>query len=163
MINSKSVLSVFKATPIPTLVLLTDSPLFTVACVNSAFLKENDMKENNIVGKSIFEVVQTLYTENEGTADLHRSLEKVVSSKTSDKMPVQSILNERGKQERRYHQLENIPVLSKNDEIEYILHTSADVTEKENALRDLRSNEKKTAGHSTNCKNRILEIRSAYT
>ena len=101
------------------------------------------MKENDIIGKSIFEVVQNLYAENEGTTDLHTSLEKVLSSKVPGKMAVQNTLNESGKQERRYYELENIPVLSKNDEVDYILHTSVDVTEKENALRHLRSNEKK--------------------
>jgi PAS domain S-box-containing protein len=147
MINSKSLLSIFKATPLPMLVLLADSPHFTITDVNSAFLKHSNCNENDIIGKSIFEVfLQTFNDENHGISDLRKSLEKAVSSNMPDKMPVQkyqSHINKSSNQEKRYYEFENAPVLSESGEIEYIIHTSADVTDKEIAIRQLKSTGKK--------------------
>lgn len=128
------------------LVLLTD-PLFTIADVNSAYLKASNEKEKDIIGKSIFEIFcESVGKENEGVADLRKSLEKVNSLKIADKIILhsnESDLNKTGKREKRYYECENTPVVSETGEIECILHTCVDVTEKENALRHLKSNEKK--------------------
>lgn len=147
MIHSKSFVSIFKATPLRMLVLSTDSPLFTIADSNTAYLMESNRNENDIIGKSIFEIFsQSIGKENEGIRDLRKSLEKVIHSKHPDKILVhcyESELNKTSNKEERYYECENIPVVSENGEIEYILHTYVDVTEKEKAIRHLRSNEKK--------------------
>ncbi len=147
MMNSESLLAVFKATPIPMLVLLPDAPHFTITDLNSAFLKETNNKEQDINGKSIFDVFpQSLDDKNEAISELHQSLEKVISSKIPDKMPVyqyQCHPNKSAGTEKRYYQFENIPVLSENGEIQYIIHTTSDVTDKELAIRQLNSTQKK--------------------
>lgn len=147
MINANSLLKIFKATPLPTLVLLPDAPHFTIVDVNSSFLKMKNHSENDIVGKSIFEVFSEAnsYKNGSGVSDLCRSLQTVISSRIADKMPVQKFEIEiENNQWRRYYvESENVPVIDESGEIGYIVHTSIDVTEKENAVRKLRSTDKK--------------------
>jgi PAS domain S-box-containing protein len=144
MINSNSLLSVLKATPFPMLVVLPDSPHFTISAANTAFLRNSNSHENEIIGKSIFDVFSpTLEDKNQKNAELRKSLEKVLS-KVPDKILMNknlSCLANNNKDGKRYYECENTPVLSENGEIEYIIHTYIDVTEKENAVRQLKSNE----------------------
>lgn len=44
---------IFKASPLPVLLLLPDAPYFTIADVNTAYLKATSTKEADLVGKSI--------------------------------------------------------------------------------------------------------------
>ncbi|MGN6539669.1 MAG: PAS domain-containing protein [Ginsengibacter sp.] len=128
------------------LVLSTD-PFFTIADVNTAYLKASNRKEKDTTGKSMFEIFcESLGKENGGIGDMRKSLEKVNSLKIPDKIIVytnESNVNKTGKREKLYYECENTPVVSETGEIECILHTCVDVTEKENALRHLKSNEKK--------------------
>lgn len=143
--NSRSFLSIFKATPLPMLVLSVDSPLFTISEVNAAFLKNNKCNENDIIGKSIFSVfTQNLNVDKDVISDLRKSLEKTMLSKLPDKMPVYKYEgNKSSEQEKGYFEFENIPVLSESGEIEYLIHTSTNVTKQEVAVRKLRSTRKK--------------------
>ncbi len=145
--NTNSLVSIFKATPLPMLVLLPDNPVYTITEVNSAFLNAVHVKESDILGKSIFHVFPLNQNyENAGVADLADSLQKVISSKKPDKMqPLKyAVTMEDGSNLlKKYYQCENIPLLAQSGEIEYILFTSADVTEKEMAVRQLKSDEKK--------------------
>jgi PAS domain S-box-containing protein len=147
MIHTDSLVSVFKATPLPMLVLLPDTPHFTIAEANLAFFKATNTKEKEIEGKSIFDVFPLNGNyENSGVANLVDSLQKVIFSKKPDKMPVlkYAVNVEDGSSPiKRYYQCENIPLLTESGKIEYILFTSADVTEKEMAVRQLKSDEKK--------------------
>ena len=147
MINSNSLLKIFKATPLPTLVLLPNAPHFTIVDANSAFLKMKNLNEKDIIGKGIFEVFPEInQRKNEpGVSDLCRSLQTVVSSRMADKMPVQKfeIEIENNHLEKYYIESENIPVLDETGEIEYIIHTSIDIPGKENAIGQLKSTEEK--------------------
>jgi len=144
MLNSDSLQKIFKATPFPTAVLFPDAPDFTVADANVAFLKKVQGEEQEIIGKSIFDIFP--YQIDSCISDLKRSLETVISTKRADKMPVQKIeiADEGNNQIRKYYyQFENIPLLSGDNEIEYIVNTCSDVTEKEIAARQLKSTEEK--------------------
>jgi PAS domain S-box-containing protein len=147
MLNSKWLFSVFKATPLPMLVLWADSPHFTIKAVNSAFLNGTNSKEPDIIGKSIFEVFPlALDKDAQAIADLRRSLEKVLSSKIADKIAAnkyQSQLHQSLKAEKRYYEFENTPILSESGEIEFIIHSVSDVTDRELAVRQLKSTETK--------------------
>jgi PAS domain S-box-containing protein len=153
MINSNSSLKIFKATPLPTLILLPDAPHFTILEVNSAFLRAKIRNEKDLIGKSIFEAFpESNQCKNEaGVSDLYCSLQTVVTSRMPDKMPVQKfeIDTENNQRKKYYFESENIPVLDEIGEIEYIIHTSVDVTEKESAVRQLRSTEKKLLAAQT--------------
>src|SRR6185312_15579768 len=95
--------------------------------------------------KSIFSAFSpVLKDKNHENADLRKSLEKVLSSKLPDKILANKNLGclaNDHKDGKRYYECESTPVLSKNGEIEYIIHTSIEVTEKENAVRQLKDNE----------------------
>ncbi|MGN6267560.1 MAG: PAS domain S-box protein [Ginsengibacter sp.] len=145
MMNANAVFSVLKATPFPMLVVSADYPHFTIAAANTAFLKNSNSHENEIIGKSIFSAFSpVLKDKNQENADLRKSLEKVLSSKLPDKILVNKNLGclaNNYKHGKRYYECESTPVLSETGEIEYIIHTSIDVTEKENAVRQLKDNE----------------------
>ncbi len=80
--NPHAVFSVLKATPFPMLVVSADYPHFTIAAANTAFLKNSNSNENEVIGKSIFNVfAPVLKDKNQENADLLKSLEKVRSSK----------------------------------------------------------------------------------
>jgi len=136
--NANAVFSVLKATPFPMLVISADYPHFTIAAVNTAFLKNSNSHESEIIGKSIFSAFSpVLKDKNQENADLRKSLEKVLSSKLPDKILVNKNLGclaNNYKDGKRYYECESTPVLSENGGIEYIIHTSIDVTEKENAV-----------------------------
>ena len=141
--NSNSLLSVLKATPLPMLVLLPDSPHFTITATNTAFLMNSNSHEKNIINKSVFNIFsQSLGDESQEIFDLRKSLEKVLSYKVPDKILLNknlSCLAKSSTDGKRYYEFESTPVLSENGEIEYIIHTYTDVTEKETAVLQLRS------------------------
>ncbi|MGN6532669.1 MAG: PAS domain-containing protein [Ginsengibacter sp.] len=145
--HTNSFVSIFKAISFPMLVVFPDDPVFSIAEVNPAFLKVANRKESDILGKSIFHFFRENKPESdEARNDLLKSLRKVTSSKKPDKMPIQKyVVGDEGsnKPEKRYFECENIPLLSESGEIEHLVFTAKDVTEKEEALRQLKSDGKK--------------------
>jgi len=148
MINPNSLSSIFKASPLPMVVLAPDAN-FTIVGINQSLLNLIRQNEKEVVGKSIFDFFPDTHCDKKsGLADLRSSLEKVLSSGKPVKMPVQKFdpsPKEGHQPDRRYFQVENIPLFRENGEIEYILHTSQEVTEKETAERQLKSTEIKLA------------------
>ncbi|MEO6905298.1 MAG: PAS domain-containing protein [Ginsengibacter sp.] len=147
IINSNSLLRIFKATPLPMLVLLPDAPHFTIVDANVAFLEMKILIEQDIRNKSIFEVFheRNQHKNVVEISDLCRSLKAVVSSRMADKMSVQKfeIEVENNQSGKFYFESENIPILDEAGEVEYIVHTLVDVTKRESFARQLRSTEKK--------------------
>ncbi len=145
--NTSSFVSAFKAIPFPILILFPDDPVFSVAEVNPAFLKIVNRNESDILGKSIFD----FFPENKlkspkPTNDLLKSLREVTSSKKPHKMPVQKyVVGGEGNNntEKRYFECENIPLLSECGKLEHIVFTAKDITEKEMAMRQLKSDGEK--------------------
>src|SRR6185312_616936 len=121
MMNANAVFSVLKATPFSMLVVSADYPHFTIAAANTAFLKNSNSHENEIIGKSIFSAFSpVLKDKNHENADLRKSLEKVLSSKLPDKILANKNLGclaNDHKDGKRYYECESTPVLSKNGEI----------------------------------------------
>lgn len=132
MLQTNSLLKIFKYTPVPIVVLLPDAPHFTIAEVNDALLKKAFAKEEDLIGKGIFEAFpENLVNNGSGSANLSKSLKKVISTRMADKMPVQryDMLVENGQYQECYWEVENIPVLSDDNELQYILHTTCDITD----------------------------------
>ena len=147
MVNTNSLISIFKATPLPMLVLLPDDPFFTIVEVNDAFLNAAHVRETAVLGKSIFDIFGQMKAEkNDAEAFLLQSLQKVIADKKPDKMSPQKFVfqrNENNKTEKCYFECENIPLLSASNEIEHIVFTARNVTEREIAVRQLQSDGKK--------------------
>ncbi|HXR83978.1 MAG TPA: PAS domain-containing protein [Hanamia sp.] len=132
MIDSSSLLNIFKTSGLPSLILLPDAPRFTIEAANSALLKNADKKEEDILGKGIFEA----FPQNpddpsaNGISNLLASLQKVLNNRKPDKMPVQKYdMLKNNEYEERFWQVENVPVLSTQNEVEYIVHTTVDITD----------------------------------
>lgn len=85
MINPVSFLKIFKAFPVPTVILLPDAPEFTVADVSESFLKKMRKDANEIIGKSVFLIFSTEEC-SLATEDLRCSLQKTLNTRSSDKI-----------------------------------------------------------------------------
>lgn len=129
------------------MLVLSPAEPFTILDANQAILNTIRKKEEDIIGKSIFEVFpDTHHDRKSGLSDLRNSLEKVIATCQPNKMPVQKfdpLAIDGNQPQRRYFQAENIPLTDEHGKIECILHISQEVTEKETAERQLKSTEKK--------------------
>jgi signal transduction histidine kinase/DNA-binding response OmpR family regulator len=114
------------------LVLLPDAPRFTmVAATDARFVATHTSRES--LGQGLFEV----FPDNpddpaaSGTNNLRASLERVLKTRQADTMPVQKydIRGLDGGFESKYWSPKNLPILSANGEVLYILHRVEDVTE----------------------------------
>lgn len=120
---------------IPDLYLILD-PNFVIVEVSNAYLKSTMVTRENIIGREIFEI----FTDNpsnpfaSGPNNLRDSLERVLKDKKQDIMPVQRYDIRRpetdgGEFEERYWCPTNIPILSSDNSVKYIIHRVNDVTE----------------------------------
>lgn len=126
---------IYSESPVPMLVLLPDTPLFTIKYANKAYLKATNTQESDLLNKGLFEVFPNNPFEinANGEDKLKRSLNKLIQSKQNNKMPIQRYdIPKRGTTdfEEKYWDIENIPILNNTGELEYILHNPNDVTDK---------------------------------
>lgn len=125
----------FKVTPLPCLLLLPNAPHFTITDVNIAYLTATRTNEEDLIGKGIFEAFPDNKADitADGVSNLSNSLHTVVATKKPHEMATQKYdIPVRGsdKFELRYWDSENVPVLDDDGEVESIIHTVKDVTEK---------------------------------
>src|SRR4051812_28852833 len=113
MINKEALIEFFKISPTPSLIVLPDSPKFTISEVNNSYLEATKSKRDDLIGKGIFEA----FPENEndpiadGVKNLTSSLDIVIKSKKSHKMAVQKHdipIRGTSKFELKYWKSENI-------------------------------------------------------
>jgi signal transduction histidine kinase len=118
------------------LVLLPDTPDFTIAAVTEAYLQATMTRREQVLGRGLFEV----FPDNpqdplaDGVSNLLASLNRAIAHKRADKMAVQKYDIRRpeadgGGFEVRYWSPVNTPVLDANGELVYIIHRVEDVTE----------------------------------
>jgi len=128
---------VFQLLPNPSLILLPDAPKFTIAAVNNAYLEAVNFKEEDLIGKGIFEVFPENPEErvSNATENLSNSLNFVIAKKDSHKIPLQKYdlpIGGTTKFKVKYANLQNIPIKDDNNNITHILHSIEDVTDKKN-------------------------------
>lgn len=120
----------FKSAPGKILVLLPDS--FEIIAVTDEYLKVTMTRESDIVGRKLFEVFPDNSDEKQadGVQKLSASLQRVQTLKTSDVMGVQRypIRLPDGSFEERFWSPVNSPVLNDAGEVEFIMHSTEDVT-----------------------------------
>jgi len=122
----------FEASPDILLVLLPDSPRYTIVGATRARLAATHTGDDQF-GRGLFEI----FPDNpddpaaSGTSNLRASLERVLATRASDTMAVQKydIRDASGQFMSKYWSPKNIPVLSERGEVLYILHRVEDVTE----------------------------------
>lgn len=133
MILSDDLIQIFRLSPAPILLLYPDSPAFTIALVNQAYLDATRITEAELIGKAVFSAfpINPELKDIDHTRDMKESLEFVLLHKVSHKMPLQQFdipSPETGKFQEKYWESENIPVMGQDQEIRYIMHCVEDVT-----------------------------------
>jgi len=122
----------FEQTPDVLLVLLPDAPRYTMVAATDARLRATHTTRD-IIGRGLFE----LFPDNPddpratGVDNLRASLQRVLETREPDTMAVQKydIRGAHGGFEERYWSPKNVPILSANGQVQYILHRVEDVTE----------------------------------
>jgi PAS domain S-box-containing protein len=122
----------FEKSPVPLLVL---DPDLSIIAVSDAYLQATGREKNDLLGKHIF----VAFPDNpddpsaDGVRKLNLSLQKVLRDKVPDAMAIQKydIQTSAGGNgfEKRYWNPQNVPVLSENGDLLYIIHRVEDVTE----------------------------------
>jgi len=134
MISQNSFQKIFKLSSVPAVILLPDSPVFTISEVTESFSKMTGKCEAELIGKAFFEIFsqQTDHSLPEDS-ELFHSIKKAVCTGNvqnintvrfdSKKIPTAAF-------EERYWDIENKPILNEDGEVEYIMMTGFEVTEK---------------------------------
>ncbi len=123
---------VFQSMPGMGLILLPNNPHFTIAGITNDLLLFAKAEKEAIIGKDLFDVFpgNPEKSMDTGVNNLRYSLEQVLKTKRKQEMEIQryDVKNENGIFEEFYWAPSNTPILNKNGEVDYILHTSANVT-----------------------------------
>ncbi|MEX2640553.1 MAG: histidine kinase dimerization/phosphoacceptor domain -containing protein [Balneolales bacterium] len=133
MLTKKEIYDVFLASPVASLIVLPDSPRFTIVEANDAYLTDTKSKLHDLAGKGLFEAFPQNPFEPEGTRTdkLISSFEQVLTTKKPHKLNThQYDIPIRGTDrfETRYWNLNNIPVLNDTGSVRLIMHTVTDIT-----------------------------------
>lgn len=162
----------FEESPDVLLVLLPDAPRYTMVAATRARLTATQTTREQTMGKGLFD----LFPDNPddasatGMANLRASLERVMKTRAADTMAVQKydIRDGDGNFIVKYWSPKNIPVLSADGVVQYILHRVEDVTELVHAnelgesLRDRSSAmEREVIQRSRELAESIRELRAA--
>jgi signal transduction histidine kinase len=122
----------FEASPEVLLVLLPDSPRFTMVAATAARLEATHTTRDSF-GRGLFEVFPDNPDDTgaTGTSNLRASLERVLATRAPDTMAVQKydIRGPDGQFQSKYWSPKNIPVLAPSGAVQYILHRVEDVTD----------------------------------
>lgn len=150
----------FKASPEKILVLRPQS--FEIVAATDDYLKATMTREEDIVGKTLFEVFPDNPEDQQadGVQNLLASLQRVQSLKIPDVMGVQRypIRRPDGQFEDRFWSPVNSPVLDEAGDIEFIIHRAEDVTALVRENGDSKAAE--TAGNSDPAAVRDVILRS---
>lgn len=110
-----------------------DPPRFTMVEISDCFLEALKMTRDYIIGKSLFDVFPDNPNSSvKNEAALMASLMKVVNHKIYDAMPIVRYDipgQDANKFNVRYWSPENYPMLDKNGQLLFIMHTAIDVSD----------------------------------
>ncbi|MEK2644758.1 sensor histidine kinase [Bdellovibrio sp. BCCA] len=125
---------IFESSPGIDLILLPDSPRFTIVAATDAVLEITMTKREDIIGKSLFEAFPENPNESnaDGMRNLRMSLNRVIAKQGPDAMAVQKydirLPPVTGNYQVRYWSPSNTP-LFENGVLKYIYHHVVDVTD----------------------------------
>ena len=135
----------FEESPDVLLVLLPDSPRYTMVAATGARWRATHTTPDTL-GRGLFEVFPDNPADPTatGTGNLRASLERVLKTRLPDTMPVQKydIRGPDGRFEARYWSPKNLPILSPAGKVAYILHRVEDVTELVRGREDSRKGDR---------------------
>jgi PAS domain S-box-containing protein len=134
-LRAKDYHRVFEALPGAHLLLLPDTPRFTILAANAAYLAATGIRQDEVLGHGMFEVFPDNPDDPSatGVADLLASLERVLATQAADPMGVQKYDIPRrdgsGGFELKYWSPVNAPVLGPDGTVTLIVHRVQDVTD----------------------------------
>jgi signal transduction histidine kinase len=134
----------FNASPGNYLILLPDSPSFTIVAVSDAYARVTMNVREEMLGRKLFDVFPDNPDDPDasGVKNLTASLQHVIQNREAHKMPIQKYdipyPDGRGFEERHWSPL-NTPVINKKGELAYIIHQVDDVTDKVRTKAKLES------------------------
>lgn len=133
MIESSYLLKLFNASSLPSLLLLPDSPHFTIAQANTAYLNALGKAADDLAGKGVFETFKNYSTDHSipGMEVLVSSFQTVAATGISDKIYTQCYYSSNKNPDefdQQYLDIENIAILDNEKKVAYILHTATPVT-----------------------------------
>ncbi|MEX0685663.1 MAG: PAS domain S-box protein [Balneolales bacterium] len=135
MINATKAQAIFKASPTPQIILKPDKPQYTIIEVNNAYLQVTNASEKDLIGRPFFEAFSTSGepSDEAGEKNMRKALEEVVTLKEHRTLDVQKYdipIWGTDKVEQKYWIPHNCPVLNENGDIDFIVHTPVDVTDR---------------------------------
>ncbi|UEG53883.1 PAS domain-containing protein [Mucilaginibacter daejeonensis] len=125
--NEQQWTMLFNATPIPTIILKADQPLFTVLFANEAYLLLSDLRADSLVGKSFTVLMRGFYHDMQ---QIQQPLQQLVHDRTAQKQSgvEYQFITPQGAV-TKYFDIYNTPVANDDGEVEFIIRTINDVTE----------------------------------
>jgi hypothetical protein len=125
-------LQVFQAMPGNSIVLLPNTPVFTIVAATDDYYATSGRNREELINKGIFDAFPNPPHEpdHNGVKQLRTSLEKVIAQKTSDRLPLvrYDIENTDGRFDERWWSAVNKPVVGEDGEVQYIIHTANEMT-----------------------------------
>ena len=134
MIEASYLLKIFNASPLPGLLLLPDSPGFTIVKANAAYLKDSNKTATDLTGNCFFQVFPNHLggnTVSENT-DLFQAFLTVIKTGKDNKIYTQCYYSSNKNPDefdQQYLNIENIAILDNEKKVAYILHIATPVTE----------------------------------
>lgn len=130
--NTSNWREIFKAIPLPSLILQPMGDAFQIVDANEEYLRLTKTTPENLLGQNGFDAFpNNPVAENNGPELLKRSLKKVLMEGETDivdsmryDLPIQGTSDF----EERYWSSKNFPVKNEKGEVEFILHTTQDIT-----------------------------------
>lgn len=135
MLEKDCLHKIFRASPLPSLLLKPDAPRFTIVDANTAYLAITCTQLTDIEGEGLFEA----FPDNpdnpdaDGVKNLRASLHTVLQTSAPHKMATQRYdVPIRGSDDfvQRYYSPENTPILDDEGKVMLILHTATDISER---------------------------------
>ncbi|HYH15500.1 MAG TPA: PAS domain-containing protein, partial [Flavisolibacter sp.] len=114
--------------------LLPDTPQFTIVAVSNDYLKDTGRTAEELIGRHLFEAFPNNPGDPHQTSEktVRASLEYALKHKETHYLPLQQydIPVEDGSYIERFWKAHNRPVLNESGEVVYLIHSIEDVTEK---------------------------------
>ncbi len=125
--------AIFEAMPGYSILLATNSPVYTILATTAEYLELTGKTKENIVGKGFFEVFPSGSDNPDftGHQNLNTSFQQVICSKSTNHQLVQryDVENPDGSFSELYWRAINKPVLDDDGNVLYIIHTADNVTD----------------------------------
>ncbi len=138
---------------------------FHIVEASEAYLKAINCKKDQIIGKNIFSIFMTNpdVSDATGSASLVASLNQIMLTKKPHQISTLKYYfrlddTEENSLKEKYLNLQNIPILDENNDIEYIIHRVEDVTEEVNLRKVEKKQETANKHLQSHIKKQAVEI-----